>query len=406
MAKNRKKTQKGNHQIPVKEALRVLIDKKAYAALLAHASGTVDAEVGGILLGKTGQNWQGTFVHVNQIISSKFALEQATSFTFTHESWNFIHNEKEANYPDLDIIGWYHTHPGYGVELSDQDRFIHSSFFSAPYHVAYVYDPLSGAEAFYIHPDGNLTQAEHYWLGDRIRRPLNRPLMIEVQQSPSSLPKIQVMMPRWGWGVIGVLAMVVFLLGAWILSSMPNRSLFVLAAASSPTVAQIFISVKATPSFTYAPEPILSSPTPTVSPIPTFTPIPPLPTLPSATPIPSSTSTNTSTPSPSPTARVVWKVRAGETLAWLAWHFCVSRSALEQANGLAPGSQVRVGDLITIPEPQREPIVYIIQPGDTLSELAIRFCVSIEEIMDANGITNPRRLRIDQEVTIPNAVVR
>jgi proteasome lid subunit RPN8/RPN11/LysM repeat protein len=416
MAKDRSKKKKVARSAQVNELLRVLVDKKPYAALLAHASTSIDAEVGGILLGKTGQNRQGAFVHIIHCIQAKYALERATGFTFTHESWNAIHAEKEANYPDLEIVGWYHTHPGYGVELSDQDRFIHSSFFSAPYQVAYVYDPLSGAEAFYVHPDGTLRQVGHYWLGDRLRQPIHHSMTIETSQPPS-FPIIQVKMPAWGWGIIGILAVVIFGLGAWIYSLAsarppdgypPAYSLLALAASSTPT--RIFLSATAPPTLTLTPTPI--QPTPILSNIPAFTPTlhRASPTILPATSTPGSIGADTALPSArppvTPTARMVWQVQPGESLGEVAWRFCVSRVALEQANGLAPGNQVRVGDWLTIPEPQRAPIVYIVQPGDTLSALAIRFCVSVQEITEVNGITNPRRLLPDQKLTIPNAVLR
>lgn len=47
------------------------------------------------------------------------------------------------------------------------------------------------------------------------------------------------------------------------------------------------------------------------------------------------------------------------------------------------------------------PIIYVIQKGDTLIPIARKFGVTVQEITDANGITDPRRLRIGQEIIIP-----
>ncbi|NPV09439.1 MAG: LysM peptidoglycan-binding domain-containing protein [Anaerolineae bacterium] len=49
------------------------------------------------------------------------------------------------------------------------------------------------------------------------------------------------------------------------------------------------------------------------------------------------------------------------------------------------------------------PIVYAIQQGDTLVEVAARFGVSASEIQEVNGITDPRLLQIGQEIIIPAA---
>jgi murein DD-endopeptidase MepM/ murein hydrolase activator NlpD len=45
--------------------------------------------------------------------------------------------------------------------------------------------------------------------------------------------------------------------------------------------------------------------------------------------------------------------------------------------------------------------IYIIQKGDTLNEIAIRFGVTVEEIIDVNALVNPNALDIGQEIVIP-----
>ena len=34
----------------------------------------------------------------------------------------------EREHPGLKIVGWYHTHPGFGVEFSEMDLFIQRIF--------------------------------------------------------------------------------------------------------------------------------------------------------------------------------------------------------------------------------------------------------------------------------------
>jgi LysM repeat protein len=47
------------------------------------------------------------------------------------------------------------------------------------------------------------------------------------------------------------------------------------------------------------------------------------------------------------------------------------------------------------------PIIYVIKKGDTLLAIAREFGVSVQNIQEINGITDPRRLRINQEIVIP-----
>jgi FOG: LysM repeat len=48
--------------------------------------------------------------------------------------------------------------------------------------------------------------------------------------------------------------------------------------------------------------------------------------------------------------------------------------------------------------------LYIVQPGDTLSDLAIAFGTTVAEIMAANGLTDPDSLQVGQPLIIPSLV--
>ncbi len=50
--------------------------------------------------------------------------------------------------------------------------------------------------------------------------------------------------------------------------------------------------------------------------------------------------------------------------------------------------------------------LYVVQPGDTLSGLAQDFGTTIEDIMAANGITDPDALQVGQTLIIPSLVDR
>lgn len=56
-----------------------------------------------------------------------------------------------------------------------------------------------------------------------------------------------------------------------------------------------------------------------------------------------------------------------------------------------------------IPRPTPTPTatVYVVQPGDTLSGIAARFNVTVDDLVEANRIVNPDSLGVGQEITIP-----
>lgn len=147
--------------------LRVTMERGAYAELIAHAKASLEAEVCGVLAGNVCEDDEGLFVSVEAVIRGTAASEGDTHVTFTQDTWNAIHKTLEHDLPKLKIVGWYHTHPGFGVEFSEMDLFIQRNFFSGPAHLALVTDPLSGAVAICINTPGGIQYLDRFWVDGR-----------------------------------------------------------------------------------------------------------------------------------------------------------------------------------------------------------------------------------------------
>ena len=111
------------------------------------------AEVGGMFVGFL--CWDdGPFVVVEAAIEGKYTDNRSSSVTFTSQTWDYVHEQKDRLDPKLKIVGWYHTHPSFGVFLSKYDLFICRETFNAPFHIAYVFDPhiedRSASEGFFV----------------------------------------------------------------------------------------------------------------------------------------------------------------------------------------------------------------------------------------------------------------
>jgi proteasome lid subunit RPN8/RPN11 len=70
-------------------------------------------------------------------------------FTFNADAWSQVHRDRTSRHPQLDIVGWFHTHPGLGVFYSADDVIVHSAAFVMPWHVGLVIDPLREEAAFF-----------------------------------------------------------------------------------------------------------------------------------------------------------------------------------------------------------------------------------------------------------------
>ncbi|HEX8913290.1 MAG TPA: Mov34/MPN/PAD-1 family protein, partial [Humisphaera sp.] len=108
-----------------------------------HAEENPGIEVCGVVVGTVFDNPQAAFVYVDGMIRGESSAGRSTQVTFTAETWQHIHKVMEERHPGKRIIGWYHTHPGFGVFLSEMDLFIQRNFFNAPWQMAFVYDPRS-----------------------------------------------------------------------------------------------------------------------------------------------------------------------------------------------------------------------------------------------------------------------
>jgi len=132
----------------------LLIDSEVARQIRQHAHSSSKAEICGVLIG---QDRDGV-IKVTASITGLNAEEAGAHVTFTQDTWEHIYKVKDKQFPDQRIVGWYHSHPGFGVFLSEHDTFIHKNFFSSPGQVAWVVDPHSDEEGCFG------------WVGGRIER--------------------------------------------------------------------------------------------------------------------------------------------------------------------------------------------------------------------------------------------
>lgn len=146
--------------------LPIFLDRQTADAIERHALRDTSVELGGILLGKecVDEETGLPFVLVTKSLEAKHYENTQASFTYTHDSWEEITRERDRLHPDLDIVGWYHTHPDFGIFLSSHDLFIHRNFFDQPLQVAYVVDPIRQTRGFFQWRDGGLDQVAGFFI--------------------------------------------------------------------------------------------------------------------------------------------------------------------------------------------------------------------------------------------------
>jgi proteasome lid subunit RPN8/RPN11 len=152
-----------NH--PTWTAVDILMNEPAFRDSQAHALSSLNREVAGFLIGPQPEKQpDGRYlVHISDVIIAKHTKMQGASVTYTPESWRYVTDRLAEMYPDETavIVGWYHTHPGFGIFLSGMDQFIHRNFFIQSWHVALVLDPVAHRSGFFCW-DRQQTKVDNY----------------------------------------------------------------------------------------------------------------------------------------------------------------------------------------------------------------------------------------------------
>lgn len=149
-----------------KDDVKIYIHQSVISALEEYACSDTKNELGSILLGAYSTALGQTAVIVSEYIEAKYTDTSASTLTFTHETWDYVHKEQAEKHPDLRIVGWQHTHPGYGIFLSNYDMFIQENFFNLPFQIAYVIDPVQNIRGFFCWKNGRVEKLKGYYIYD------------------------------------------------------------------------------------------------------------------------------------------------------------------------------------------------------------------------------------------------
>lgn len=119
-----------------------------------------------------------------------------------------------------------------------------------------------------------------------------------------------------------------------------------------------------------------------------------------------------------------YTVQPGDTLARISVRFNVSIEAIVRANQLKDPNAIRVGQVLIIPDGQPAPVpttvsgnsaatpvasapagnTYIVRPGDSVTRVANKFGITVDELMRVNNLTSTT-LQIGQVLTIPGGPI-
>jgi len=131
-----------------------------------------------------------------------------------------------------------------------------------------------------------------------------------------------------------------------------------------------------------------------------------------ATPLPTDTPAPTPTAPPITSETVLLKhvIEDGETLLSIAIKYGISVEEIQQANGLT-SELIRVGDELTVPVVRENSatqgggaasnFTYTVKDGDTLISIALKFGSTVEDIQSSNSLAANALIRPGDQLVIP-----
>ncbi len=122
------------------------------AELEKHCFSETKVEVGGFLVGHI----NGAVAEVTHVIPAEHSVGKSTQLTFTHDTWDALHSKMDSL--DGTLIGWYHSHPNFGVFLSDHDQFIQQNFFKQDGNITIVVDPIRGRRGWFYSSNSKIVK--------------------------------------------------------------------------------------------------------------------------------------------------------------------------------------------------------------------------------------------------------
>jgi proteasome lid subunit RPN8/RPN11 len=123
-----------------------------------HVGEDKRTELGGFLLGTryrcpdSGRE----FVVIDQYSPAQYTESNLVSLAFTKEAWSILDEELSGKFQGKLLVGWYHSHPGHDIFLSESDRPIHEQRFPNLWMSALVIDPIQNFGGFFARRGGVL----------------------------------------------------------------------------------------------------------------------------------------------------------------------------------------------------------------------------------------------------------
>ncbi len=131
---------------------------------------------------------------------------------------------------------------------------------------------------------------------------------------------------------------------------------------------------------------------------------------------------------PKASSTTKYLVKKGDTLSKIAKKYSLTVQELTNANKVSAKTSLKVGQSLTIPPSQKVEVTkveqstkdvnaklakkseeaqqnHVIKSGETLSSIAKRYGITVDSLVRANHIADPKKVRVNQKLVIPSSKI-
>ncbi|MCL2187811.1 MAG: LysM peptidoglycan-binding domain-containing protein [Defluviitaleaceae bacterium] len=144
----------------ISDGLRIYVEDYVCTFLHQYAESAGYSERLAFLVGRSMEIDGQSVVFINGAIHGKHTEESEGMVRFSEKSIDYAQQMLEEHFHGMEIVGWMQSQPGYGTFLNQNYAAYHVRQFRKPYQVMFVTDPLERANAFFAPNPDAITPAE------------------------------------------------------------------------------------------------------------------------------------------------------------------------------------------------------------------------------------------------------
>ncbi|MDR2939364.1 MAG: LysM peptidoglycan-binding domain-containing protein [Clostridiales bacterium] len=135
----------------IDSGLKIYVEDYVYSYLKQYSKANDYKESLAVLLGKYTVIDNSEAIFISGAIQGKHTADSNGILTFTDKTWEYMLEQKELYFQELEVIGWMQSQPSYGTYLNAGYANYHLNNFRKPYQVIFVCDPVEKSTTFYAY---------------------------------------------------------------------------------------------------------------------------------------------------------------------------------------------------------------------------------------------------------------